>query len=197
VRLDPNSLWVQVFPLIEGAPRTMAERGHETGSAGNPNDAWDVAEAGRIIETYRGLDGALMPILHALQDRFGYIDDKAVPDLAEVLNLSRAEIHGVITFYHDFRRTPPARHALHLCRAEACQSVGARELEVHVKRKLGIDYHHETPDGRWSLGAIYCLGNCACGPSALIDGETHGRLTPDRLDALMREAEAGHAEAAE
>jgi len=170
------------------------------GSSGdNPGTGsrWDAAEARRIIESYRGLDGALMPMLHALQDRFGYVDDAAVPDLADVLNLSRAEVHGVITFYHDFRRTPPARHALHLCRAEACQAVGARALEAHVKQKLGIDYHHETADGRWSLGAIYCLGNCACGPSALIDGETYGRLDAEKLDALMREAEAGRKEAAE
>jgi formate dehydrogenase subunit gamma len=159
--------------------------------------SWDAAEARQIIETYRGLDGALIPILHALQDRFGYVDDAAVPDLSDLLNLSRAEVHGVITFYHDFRRTPPARHALHICRAEACQSVGARALEQHVKAKLGVDYHHETPDGRWSLGAIYCLGNCALGPSALIDGEIAGRLTPEKLDALMREAEAGRREAAE
>jgi formate dehydrogenase subunit gamma len=158
---------------------------------------WDSAEARRIIESYRGLDGALMPMLHALQDRFGYIDDAAVADLADVLNLSRAEVHGVITFYHDFRRNPPARHALHLCRAEACQAVGARALEAHVKRKLGIDCHAETPDGRWSLGAVYCLGNCACGPSALIDGETYGRLDAEKLDALMHEAEAVRKEAAE
>ena len=165
--------------------------------ANTGTETWDAAEARRIMETYRGLDGALMPMLHALQARFGYVDDAAVPDLAKILNLSRAEVHGVITFYHDFRRKPPARHALHLCRAEACQSVGARALEAHVKQKLGIDYHQETADGRWSLGGIYCLGNCALGPSALIDGETHGRLTNEKLDALMREAEAGHREAAE
>jgi formate dehydrogenase subunit gamma len=175
---------------------TPSPGGH---SGGKPEaeSGWDSAEARRIIESYRGLDGALIPMLHALQDRFGYVADAVVPDIAQALNLSRAEVHGVVTFYHDFRRTPPARHALHLCRAEACQSVGARALEAHVKRKLGIDYHHETPDGRWSLGAIYCLGNCACGPSALIDGETYGRLTPEKLDQLMRDAEAGRREAAE
>ncbi|HVZ02385.1 MAG TPA: formate dehydrogenase subunit gamma [Dongiaceae bacterium] len=167
------------------------------GASPGAESRWDSAEARRIIESLRGLDGALIPMLHALQDRFGYVDDQAVPDLADVLNVSRAEVHGVLTFYHDFRRTPPARHALHLCRAEACQAVGARAIEAHVKQKLGIDYHHETPDGRWSLGAIYCLGNCACGPSALIDGETYGRLTAEKLDQLMREAEAGRVEAAE
>jgi formate dehydrogenase subunit gamma len=171
--------------------------GGQSGGKPGAESAWDSAESRRIIESLRGLDGALIPMLHALQDRFGYVDDAAVPDLADVLNLSRAEVHGVITFYHDFRRTPPARHALHLCRAEACQAVGARALEAHAKRKLGIDYHAETPDGRWSLGAVYCLGNCACGPSALIDGETFGRLTPEKLDQLMRETEAGRLEAAE
>jgi formate dehydrogenase subunit gamma len=171
--------------------------GGRSGEKPGDQSAWDAEEARRIIESLRGLDGALIPMLHALQGRFGYVDDAAVPDLADVLNLSRAEVHGVITFYHEFRRSPPARHALHLCRAEACQSVGARALESHVKRKLGIDYHHDTPDGRWSLGAIYCLGNCACGPSALIDGATFGRLTAEKLDQLMREAEAGRLEAAE
>lgn len=176
----------------------MTSAGHGNGAAAvNDASAWDAVEARRIMETYRGLDGALMPILHALQERFGYVDDAAVPDLADLLNLSRAEVHGVITFYHDFRRRPPARHALHICRAEACQSVGGRALEAHAKAKLGVDFHHDTADGRWSLGAIYCLGNCACGPSALIDGETHGRLTPEKLDSLMREAEAGRREAAE
>jgi formate dehydrogenase subunit gamma len=175
---------------------TTSPGGHPAGKPG-AESGWDSAEARRIIESYKGLDGALIPMLHALQDRFGYVDDSAVPDLADALNMSRAEVHGVITFYHDFRRTPPARHALHLCRAEACQSVGARALEAHAKKKLGIDYHHETADGRWSLGAVYCLGNCAAGPSVLIDGETYGRLNPEKLDALMREAEAGRKEAAE
>lgn len=175
----------------------MSKPSQRVGTVSEGGSPWDAAEARRVIEAYRGLDGALIPMLHALQDRFGYVDDAAVPDLADALTLSRAEVHGVLTFYHDFRRTPPARHALHLCRAEACQSVGARGLEVHAKRKLGIDFHAETPDGRWSLGAVYCLGNCACGPSALIDGETYGRLTPEKLDALMHEAEAGRKEAAE
>ena len=165
--------------------------------SGGGEALWDAAEARRIMETYRGLDGALIPMLHALQDRFGYVDDAAVADLAELLNLSRAEVHGVITFYHDFRRRPPAAHRLQICRAEACQSVGARALEAHAKAKLGIDYHGRTPDQRWSLEPVYCLGNCACGPSALIDGEIHGRLSDERLDALMREAEAGRREAAE
>jgi formate dehydrogenase subunit gamma len=171
--------------------------GGHSGEKAGTGSRWESAEARRIVESYRGLDGALIPMLHALQDRFGYVDDSVVSDISDVLNLSRAEVHGVITFYHDFRRTPPARHALHLCRAEACQSVGGRALEAHAKKKLGIEYHHETPDGRWSLGAVYCLGNCAAGPSALIDGETYGRLSPEKLDALMREVEAARKEAAE
>jgi formate dehydrogenase subunit gamma len=197
--LDRKPLQVHDFSAEYGSIGRMTTAGQSDakGLSTEGVSAWDAAAARQIIETYRGLDGALMPILHALQERFGYVDDAAVPDLSDILNLSRAEVHGVITFYHDFRRTPPARHALHICRAEACQSVGARELEAHAKKKLGVDYHHQTPDGRWSLGAIYCLGNCACGPSALIDGETVGRLTPEKLDALMREAEAGRREAAE
>src|ERR1044072_7521566 len=139
----------------------MTTAGQNDAKGALASSPWDAAAARQIIETYRGLDGALMPILHALQDQFGYVDDAAVPDLAETLNLSRAEVHGVITFYHDFRRKPPARHALHICRAAACQSVGGRALEAHAKAKLGVDYHDETPDGRWSLGVIYCLGNCA------------------------------------
>ena len=168
---------------------TTAGQNEAKGASQGGKDLWDGAAARQIMETYRGLDGALMPILHALQERFGYVDDAAVPDLADLLNLSRAEVHGVITFYHDFRRSPPARHALHLCRAEACQSVGARALEQHVKAKLGVDYHHQTPDGRWSLGAIYCLGNCALSPAALLDGDPIGRLDPDRLDAIVGSAQ--------
>ena len=129
--------------------------------------------------------GALLPILHAIQDRFGYVPESAVPVVAETLNLSRAEVHGVVTFYHFFRSSPPGRRTLYVCRAEACQAMGARSLEQHVKRKLGVDYHETTADGRFSLEPVYCLGNCACAPSVMIDADVHGRVTPDRFDALL------------
>ena len=129
--------------------------------------------------------GALVPILHAVQDTLGYVPDGAVPIIAHELNLSRAEVHGVITFYHFFRRTPPGRHTLYICRAEACQSMGARELERHAREKLAIDFHETTADGRFSLEPVYCLGNCACSPAVMIDETVHGRVTPERFDELV------------
>ena len=131
--------------------------------------------------------GPLLLILHAIQDELGFIPQDAVPVVAEVLNLSRAEVHGVISFYHLLRETPPGRKILYLCRAEACQAMGARELERHAKDKLGVDYHETTPDGRFSLEPIYCLGNCACSPAIMIDDFVHGRVTPERFDALVQE----------
>lgn len=139
----------------------------------------------KLAEGLAGRPGALLPILHAIQDELGYIPDAAVPVVAEVLNLSRAEVHGVITFYHFFRTHRPGRRTLYLCRAEACQSMGARELERHVHEKLQVNFHETTADGRVSLEPVYCLGNCACAPSVMIDEEVHGRMTADRLDELL------------
>jgi len=132
-------------------------------------------------------DGALLPILHEIQDRFGYVPESAVAIVADVLNLSRAEVHGVLTFYHLFRRTPPGRRTLYLCRAEACQAMGARRLEAHVKTALGIDFHETTADGRISLEPIYCLGNCACAPAVMIGETVHGRVSAESLDALLEQ----------
>lgn len=132
--------------------------------------------------------GALLPILHAIQDQLGYVPATAVPVVAAVLNLSRAEIHGVISFYHLFRTEPPGARILYLCRAEACQSMGARALEAHVKSKLGVDFHQTTVDGRFSLEPIYCLGNCACSPAVMIDQAVYGRVSPERLDELLEES---------
>lgn len=129
--------------------------------------------------------GALLPILHAIQDELGYVPDAAVPIVANTLNLSRAEVHGVITFYHFFRTTPPGRHTLYLCRAEACQSMGARALEQHARKKLNVNFHETTADGRFSLEPVYCLGNCACSPAVMIDEDVYGRVTPERLDELL------------
>jgi formate dehydrogenase subunit gamma len=138
-----------------------------------------------IAESHTQTPGALLPILHEIQDRFGYVPESAVPIVADVLNLSRADVHGVVSFYHLFRSTPPGRHTIYLCRAEACQAMGARELESHLKGKLGIDFHGTTADQKFSLEPVYCLGNCACSPAVMIDETVHGRVTTAQLDALI------------
>jgi formate dehydrogenase subunit gamma len=146
---------------------------------------WD-AETGRgIIRALKHVEGALLPILHAIQDEFGYVDAAAVPVIADELNLSRAEVHGVISFYHDFRKHAPGRHIVKICRAEACQSVGGRDSEAHAKQRLNAGFHETSADGRYTLEPVYCLGNCACAPSAMIDGKLHGRVTPRRFDQLI------------
>ena len=141
----------------------------------------------QAIERHRDSAGALLPILHAIQQALGHVPPAAVPLLAQALNRSRAEVHGVISFYHFFRSTPPGRHVIQLCRAEACQAMGARALEAHARRTLGIDFHQTTTDGAFTLEPVYCLGNCACSPSLLIDGELHGRVDPERFDELLVE----------
>jgi formate dehydrogenase subunit gamma len=152
---------------------------------------WD-AETGRgIIRAHKHLEGALLPILHAIQDEFDYVDAAAVPVIADELNLTRAEVHGVISFYHDFRKEPPGRHIVKICRAEACQSVGGRDSEAHAKERLNADFHETSADGRYTLDPVYCLGNCACGPSAMIDGRLYGRVTPKRFDQLIDALEGG------
>lgn len=133
----------------------------------------------------RGIPGPLLPILHAVQNALGYVPPAAVPLIAEHLNLSRADVHGVISFYHYFRSEPTGRHVLELCRAEACQARGAVALEAHVRQTLGIDYHQTSADGEITLEAVYCLGNCANGPSLLLDRELHGRVSAQGFDALM------------
>jgi formate dehydrogenase subunit gamma len=149
---------------------------------------WDPARAREIIAAHAALDGPVMPVLHALQDEFGYIPEEAVPLVASALNLSRAEVHGTITFYHDFRRKPAGRHVLKLCRAEACQSVGGPRLARELLTKLGIDWGETTSDGALTVEGVYCLGLCACAPSALFDGEPIGRLARETLAAVVREA---------
>lgn len=134
------------------------------------------------------LPGALLPICHAVQESLGFVPKDAVPLMARELNLSVAEVHGVLTFYHFFRQQRPGRHVVHLCRAEACQALGAAALEVHAKRSLGIDFHGTTADQAISLEPVYCLGNCALGPSIMIDEKLKGRVTAERFDALMAQA---------
>jgi len=138
-----------------------------------------------IVDAWKGKPGALLPILHAVQDAVGYVPPESVPAIADGLNLSRAEVHGVVSFYHYFRDTPPGRHTIQLCRAEACQSMDARALEAHVQKRLGIGLHQTTADGEYSLEAVYCLGQCACSPAVMIDGDVHGRVTPDGFDRLV------------
>ncbi|MBL9033367.1 MAG: formate dehydrogenase subunit gamma [Rhodospirillaceae bacterium] len=151
---------------------------------------WDAESGRQIVRAHKHLDGALLPILHALQDHFGYVDSAAVPVIADELNLSRAEVHGVVTFYHDFRDHAPGRHVVKICRAEACQSVGGRESEAHAKQRLHADFHETSADGRYTLEPVYCFGNCACAPAAMIDGKLHGRVTPQRFDQLIDALEA-------
>ncbi|AZL59047.1 formate dehydrogenase subunit gamma [Tabrizicola piscis] len=128
-----------------------------------------------ILEAHRSLEGPLLPILHDVQAAFGHIPQAAVPQIAKALNLSKAEVHGVVTFYHDFRDMPAGRHVLKLCRAEACQAMGADRVAGAVKAALGIDWHETTPDGRVTLEPVFCLGLCACGPAAMVDGRLVGR----------------------
>jgi len=147
----------------------------------------DTATVQRIVSELKGRPGPLLEILHAVQAALGYVPAAAVPVVAEGLNLSRAEVHGVVSFYHYFRHSPPGARTVSLCQAEACQSQGAEALANHARRRLGIDFHGTTADGRFTLEPIYCLGNCACSPAAMIDGRLHGRVTPARFDALIEE----------
>jgi formate dehydrogenase subunit gamma len=146
---------------------------------------WDAARAQEILQKNKHVPGALLPVLNALQEEFGYIDPQFVPEVAGALNISRAEVHGVVTFYHDFRQEPPGRHVVKLCRAEACQSMGGRALEDHVKARLGAGYHGKSAGGEYTLEPVYCLGNCACAPALMIDGKLHGRVTKEKFDALI------------
>jgi formate dehydrogenase subunit gamma len=141
----------------------------------------------RIIADLKDRPGPLIEVLHAIQAALGYVPADAVPIVAEALNLSRAEVHGVVTFYHFFRETPPGKHTVHICRAEACQSMGANGLVAHAKKRLGVDFHETTRDGVFSLEQVFCLGNCALSPAAMIDGQLYGRVTPERFDQLVAE----------
>ncbi|MEZ5462637.1 formate dehydrogenase subunit gamma [Dokdonella sp.] len=134
---------------------------------------------------------SLLPILHRIQDALGYVPAAAVPLVADALNLSRAEVHGVISFYHHFRSKAPGRHVLKLCRAEACQAMGARTLERHLTERLAIGFGATTADGSITLEPVYCLGNCACAPSAMLDDRVHGRLSVEKIDRLVEACRKG------
>lgn len=138
-----------------------------------------------LIELRRHERGPLVEILHALNEELGYVDDRAVPLVAEALNLSVAEVHGVLTFYRDFRREAPPEQVLRMCRAEACQSMGAERLLAHASGRLGIEVGERTADGHIGLEQVFCLGNCALAPAAMLAGRLHGRLDEERLDGLL------------
>jgi formate dehydrogenase subunit gamma len=143
--------------------------------------------ADEIAAAHLALEGPLLPILHAVQHEFGHIPDAAIPRIADRLNISKAEVHGVVSFYHDFRTAPAGRHVVKICRAEACQAMGADTLIAHAETRLGVSMHETTRDGSVTLEPVFCLGLCACGPAAMIDGRIVARLDAARLDALLDE----------
>ena len=155
-------------------------------SEGAPDTSWDRSSAERIIAAHADRPGAALPILHALQAEFGFVPNQTHAMIAEALNLSRAEIHGVVTFYHDFRRDPPGRHVLKICRAEACQAMGGASLAKQALAEAGTIWGGKSPDGCLTIEPSYCLGLCACAPAALLDGEPIGRLTGAGLSALLK-----------
>ena len=146
---------------------------------------WDPVRAAEIIESLKGLDGACLPILRAIQAEFGSVSEAAVPMVADALNLSRAEVHGLVTFYHDLRPNPAGRTVVKLCRAEACQAMGGDRLADTAKRRLGIDWHGTTADGRVTLEPVFCLGLCATAPVALVGERVVGRLDDIKLGNLL------------
>jgi len=148
-------------------------------------EPWAASRAAEIIAAHAGQEGATLPILHAMQQTFGYVPAQAIPQIAEALNLTRAEVHGIVSFYHDFRPAPPGRHVLRLCRAEACQSLGADRVAAEVQARLDVDWHDTTGDGAVTLEPVFCLGLCAVGPSGMLDGKPLGRLDPARVEAAL------------
>jgi formate dehydrogenase subunit gamma len=151
-------------------------------------ERWSVERAGEVIRAHAEAEGAALPVLLALQETFGFVGEGAIRLVAEALNLSRADVHGIVTFYHDFRREPPGRHVVKLCRAEACQSMGADALADRVRKRLGVEWGGTTEDGRITLEATFCLGLCASAPAAMVDDRVVGRLDEARLDGILNEA---------
>ncbi len=139
----------------------------------------------QILSMHSGREGALLPILHDVQAEFGYVPQQCLPQIALALNISRAEVHGVVTFYHDFREAPAGRHTLKLCRAEACQAMGGDAVAAHARAKLGVDWHETTANGGVTLEPVFCLGLCACAPAALVDGKLYGRVDAAKIDTIL------------
>ncbi len=145
------------------------------------------ARTAMVVDEHGALEGPLLPILHGIQEEFGYVPVEALPVIADKLNLSRAEVHGVATFYHDYRKHPAGRHVLKLCQAEACQSMGSDQVAAMVKSALGVGFHETAADGSVTLEPVYCLGLCACAPAAMLDGEVIGRIDADVVDEIVAE----------
>jgi formate dehydrogenase subunit gamma len=152
-------------------------------SVRNADRAGDIS---RIVHSLKDKPGALLPVLHGIQDEMGYIPEEAVAIIAQEMNLTRADVHGVITFYHDFRTTPSGRHILRVCQAESCQAMGGSELTAHVRQHLAIDFHETTRDNAFTLEPVYCLGSCACSPTIMVDGQVYGRVTRERFDQIVQ-----------
>lgn len=142
------------------------------------------------IAAHKAMPGALLPLLHAIQDDIGYVPEDSYPQISKALALSVAEVHGVVTFYHHFRRNPAGKHVLQVCRAESCQAMGSEKLEAHIKTTLGVDYHQTTKDGAITLEPVYCLGNCACSPAVMMDDEVYGRMDATKVAELISEVSA-------
>jgi len=153
----------------------------------------DLADAGALIEAHRSMPGAMLPLLHAIQGRLGWMPARLVPEIAEALGRSRAEVQGVLDFYPDFRRAPPGRHLVQICMAESCRAMGSEALEAQARASLGLDLHETSADRALTLEPVYCLGNCACSPAIRVDDEIHGRMDPAAFDALIRTLRGGEA----
>jgi formate dehydrogenase subunit gamma len=154
----------------------------------NARPQFETTEISAVIRALKDKPGALLPVLHGIQDRLGYIPSEAVPLIAKELNLTRAEVHGVITFYHHFRSEAPGRHIVQICQAESCQAMGSVSLTDSVRKQLGIDFHQTTRDREFTLEPVYCLGNCALSPALMLDGNVHGRVTIERFRQIVEEA---------
>ncbi|WP_343586028.1 formate dehydrogenase subunit gamma [Herbaspirillum sp.] len=152
----------------------------------NRQQDFDAAAVRGIIDERKGMAGAMLPILHGIQEKVGYIPADAVPMIAGELNVSRAEVHGVISFYHFFRQQPPGKHVVQVCRAEACQARGAQALAEHAQNLLGCGFHETSADGQFTLEPVYCLGQCACGPNVMIDDELYARVGADKFQRLVQ-----------
>jgi formate dehydrogenase subunit gamma len=168
----------------------FSNTGKESLLMNNTKPSFNVDQVARIIEQHKNRPGALLPILHGIQDELSFIPSEVLPVVAKQLNLSRAEVHGVVSFYHYFRTSPPGRNIVQICRAESCQAMGSRNLEAHAKQSLGIDFNQTSIDREFTLLPVYCLGNCACSPAVRIGDVVYGNVDIDTFDQLMHEHSA-------